>query len=367
MKFLAAFLTLYLSGIGAAAPTSHEVQVKLQVSASPLQSFRALSETWQIRHWRGALEGNFTAERGTTWRFAFPDGTLEEGICLSALPGELLAYTSIHNEISDTVTIHFRWNPEGTEIDVSQVSWDDDGGMQDRGRAIESAWAARIERLKPYLNETPGCYFAFPVVTEPAPAVILLHDRLGINRTIRSFADTLAQSGYIVVAVDMFKGEVTADLNEAEQYIGAVSDSESVEAVLRVAGHLRNRSDVQKNRIAVWGLGYGGSIAYSVVAASPRFRGCASWYSSTLPSPELQKRVSCPVLAIFGDQDIIHPRTEIEQFDQALVNAGVRIETVIVPGGHSFADPAFGEEYNELTTVDALARTFIFLDKRLKL
>ena len=48
------------------------------------------------------------------------------------------------------------------------------------------------------------------------PAVIMIHEFWGINDNIRSMARTLAkQAGYVVLAVDLFKGQSTNNPNQA--------------------------------------------------------------------------------------------------------------------------------------------------------
>jgi carboxymethylenebutenolidase len=50
------------------------------------------------------------------------------------------------------------------------------------------------------------------------PAVIMIHENRGINDNIRSMANTLAkQAGYVILAVDLFKGVSTNDPSKISQ------------------------------------------------------------------------------------------------------------------------------------------------------
>ena len=59
-------------------------------------------------------------------------------------------------------------------------------------------------------------YFAFPAdMVEPLPAVVLVHEWWGLNDTVRAIAQRLAAQGYIVIAVDLFEGRTTTDVQAA--------------------------------------------------------------------------------------------------------------------------------------------------------
>ena len=45
------------------------------------------------------------------------------------------------------------------------------------------------------------------------PAVIMIHENKGLNDNIKNMANLLAKEGYVVLAVDLFNGEVTNQSN----------------------------------------------------------------------------------------------------------------------------------------------------------
>src|SRR5829696_7830575 len=55
------------------------------------------------------------------------------------------------------------------------------------------------------------------VATEKLPAIVMIHENRGLNDNIKSTADILAKQGYVVLAVDLFQGQVTADPNRASE------------------------------------------------------------------------------------------------------------------------------------------------------
>src|SRR5918994_1440284 len=68
-----------------------------------------------------------------------------------------------------------------------------------------------------YYDNTTG-YLVYPELAnnsqqqqEPMPAVIMIHEWLGLNEHIKNQADLLAKEGYVVLAVDLYGGEVATD------------------------------------------------------------------------------------------------------------------------------------------------------------
>ncbi len=43
------------------------------------------------------------------------------------------------------------------------------------------------------------------------PAIVMIHENKGLNDYIKDSADILVQQGYVVLAVDLFQGEITTD------------------------------------------------------------------------------------------------------------------------------------------------------------
>ena len=54
----------------------------------------------------------------------------------------------------------------------------------------------------------------------------MIHEFWGINDNIRSMARTLAkQAGYVILAVDLFKGRSSKDPNQVMQLVKSVRDN----------------------------------------------------------------------------------------------------------------------------------------------
>jgi len=220
----------------------------------------------------------------------------------------------------------------------------------------------------PGTNGRPGVqtYIAKPPGDRQFPAVILIHEFFGLNESIVSKADLLAQEGYLVAAPDTFRGSTTSWIPRAiYQVISAKTDNINTD-LDSVYAWLASQPDVDSNRIAIVGFCYGGrtSLVYSLhnnqVAATVIF------YGSPQNDPRVLKNLPGPVLGIFAGEDQSIPVEQVNAFDIALTQSGVAHEITIYEGQpHAFvrdaeairAGGAQGEAWNQM---------LVFLETNLK-
>ena len=61
------------------------------------------------------------------------------------------------------------------------------------------------------------------------PAVILIHENKGLNDFIKESANLLAKNGYVVLAVDLFNGEVVTNNSERSgELTGAIRENPDI-------------------------------------------------------------------------------------------------------------------------------------------
>ena len=230
--------------------------------------------------------------------------------------------------------------------------------------AIDAAIGrGRIDQIAntmiPGSNGAPDvhAYVAKPQGQGPFPAVIMIHEFLGLQKSVVSRADLLAESGYVVIAPDTFRGSVTSWIPRAI-YLVSTTRPENVKADLdSVYAWLEAQSDVDTNRIAIAGFCYGGrtSLAYSL--HNNRLAATVIFYGALETDPTILKALPGPVLVIFGGADRSIPVEQVNAFEQALTDAGVPHEITIYEGQpHAFvrdaggikAGGAQGEAWNQM-------------------
>jgi carboxymethylenebutenolidase len=186
-------------------------------------------------------------------------------------------------------------------------------------------------------------YVAQPEGEGPFPTVIMIHEFWGLNESIVSKADLLAEEGYFVIAPDTFRGSTTGWIPRAiYQVIRSRPDNVNLD-LDSVYAWLESQPYVDRNRIAILGFCYGGrtSLAYSL--HNNRLASTIVFYGSPETDPEILKTLPGPVLGIFGGADQSISVEQVNAFDAALTEAGVPHEITVYAGQpHAFVRDAEG-------------------------
>ncbi len=93
------------------------------------------------------------------------------------------------------------------------------------------------------------------------PVVIMIHEYWGLNDNIKNMARTLTkQAGYVVLAVDLFKGQSTKDPNQARQLMKSVIDNPqgAISNLQAAVKYVSSLPFVNSSKIASIGWCFGG-------------------------------------------------------------------------------------------------------------
>ncbi|MDX1378613.1 MAG: dienelactone hydrolase family protein [Anaerolineales bacterium] len=209
-------------------------------------------------------------------------------------------------------------------------------------------------------------YVARPQGEGPFPTVIMIHEFWGLNESILSKADLLAEQGYLVVAPDTFRGSTTAWIPRAIYQVISTR-AEDVNADLdSVFAWLASQQDIDSSKIAIAGFCYGGRTSLLYSLHNNKLAATVVFYGSAETDPTVLANLPGPVLGIFGGADQSIPLEEVAAFEKGLEEAGVPHQITIYDGQpHAFvqdadgiqAGGAQGEAWNEM---------LVFLDENLK-
>jgi carboxymethylenebutenolidase len=201
------------------------------------------------------------------------------------------------------------------------------------------------------------------------PAVIMIHENRGINDNIRNMANTLAkQAGYVILAVDLFKGLSTNDPSQAMELVKSVrgNPQEAISNLQAAVKYLSSLPFVDSSKVASIGWCFGGGQSLQLALHSEQHPLVATilYYGTPLVTDKQElAKIKWPVLGIFGDHDQAIPLQQINMFKAALDADGITNQIQIYKGlGHAFANPS-GANYAPKQTVDAWEKTLTFLKK----
>jgi len=222
-----------------------------------------------------------------------------------------------------------------------------------------------------YYDNTTG-YLVYPELAnntqqqqEPMPAVIMIHEWWGLNEHIKNHADILAKEGYVVLAVDLYRGEVAADSNRAMELTSSVrnNSASAIDNLQSAVNYVKSLEMVDGSRIASLGWCFGGdwSLQLALNSSENPLAATIVYYGRPVTDTASLSSISWPILGIFGDQDQAIPVESVKQFTSALNASGVTNEIYLYKGvGHAFANPS-GDNYAPKETADAWQKTIGFL------
>lgn len=202
------------------------------------------------------------------------------------------------------------------------------------------------------------------------PAVVMIHENKGLNDHIKNMANLLARNGYVVLAVDLFKGEVTTDRNRSSELTQYIRDNPDIATanLQSAVKYLASLPNVNAEKIASLGWCFGGAQSLQLALNSQDHPLSATiiYYGRLITDNETLAKIKWPVLGIFGDQDSSIPVDTVKEFESALNSNNIPNEIYIFKGvGHAFANPS-GDNYAPKETKDAWDKTLSFLDKHLR-
>jgi carboxymethylenebutenolidase len=216
-------------------------------------------------------------------------------------------------------------------------------------------------------NDSVSAYLAVPEGKGPFPAVILIHEWWGLNDWIKKDAKEFADSGYIAIAIDLYRGKSTGSPDEARKLSAGVDEVRSSKDLKAAFNYLSNLPEVNKNKIGSIGWCMGGGYSLRTALLIPSLSACVICYGRLVSDEEALKKIGCPVLGIFGENDKNIIPENVQQFEKALNKAGVENNILIYPGaGHAFMNPKNKELYNETVTEKAWNEIYTYLDNNLK-
>jgi carboxymethylenebutenolidase len=179
--------------------------------------------------------------------------------------------------------------------------------------------------------------------TPPIGAIIILHDRFGVNKQMKAITTAFAEQGYIAIAPDLFNGQTATDpvaANTLSENLRTVSALKTINATVKL---ITTSNKFKVDRFAVLGWGMGGKVALETLAdlKNPKgLRALAAFYPpvGTIAHKDIG-RVKVPTLVFFGASDTRTPLMQVQEWERRMKDEGARLTIQTVEAGTDFADP----------------------------
>ncbi len=222
-------------------------------------------------------------------------------------------------------------------------------------------------------EETPLGFLARPrdrAQEAARPGVVMIHDVWGLSDHTRDLAGRLAEEGFAVLAVDLYRRLSGYEISDPGAWIRDLDDAQVLADLDAAAAALRAGPSADRP-IALTGFCMGGTYALLAAcssrgfAAAVPFYGMLSYATGLLEgkpgrSPlDVAKGLACPLLAFFGARDSFIPLDQVRTLEQRLPESA---EVVVYPeAGHAFLNDTRPDLYRPEAAADAWRRTVDFL------
>jgi len=214
---------------------------------------------------------------------------------------------------------------------------------------------------------------AAPVAAGPHPAVLVCHHREGVDDFTRYVLIRLAEIGLVAAAPNFYHRRPPGEDPVASMKF--LDDSELIADMAAALARLRAMPSVRHDRIATVGHCLGGRTSFLGLVHHPGFAAAVLLYhgnifearGGTAPAPfELARHIRCPVLGLFGKEDVNPSPAHVERLAQEFARLGIRHEfRSYDEAGHAFQDFHNATLYRPRAADDAWGKLLGFLRREL--
>jgi len=220
--------------------------------------------------------------------------------------------------------------------------------------------------------------------TETLPGVVLIHDVWGLSDHSRALAADLAQEGFAVLEIDLYRDMDDVSIEAPGPFIRTLSDPGILADLDAGADWLVGEMNARP-KVGVMGVCMGGTYALLAACLSDRFAAAAPFYGilsydeGMLAEPsgrdrerkpfapiEVASRLRMPLLASFGAEDEFVPVDHVRALEGALPKGGPPWQVDLYEGaGHAFLNRTREAAYRADASARAWSKLIPFLRSEL--
>ncbi len=198
-------------------------------------------------------------------------------------------------------------------------------------------------------NQFEGALVQPTEIKGKRPAILMIHNWLGVSDETKFQAQRFADLGYIVFAADIFgKGVRPMNAQDAGKLSGQYkSDRKLFKERLNLAlNHLKSIKNVDPKNIVAVGYCFGGTGVIELARSGADIKAAISFHGGLdSPSPAEGKNIKTKILALHGADDPYVKKTDLDAFEKEMKDNQINYQLVKYPGAvHSFTDKSAGTD-----------------------
>lgn len=197
-------------------------------------------------------------------------------------------------------------------------------------------------------------------------AVVMIHEWWGLNNNIKETAERLGkETGYGVLAADLYEGKIAKTPDEAGKAMQAVDESRAKAVVAAAVQALRGGALSKATKVGTVGYCFGGGWSLRTALAAPAgVQACVVYYGMPVTDVATLKSLKAPVLMIHPKKDRWITQKVVDDFRAAMKAAGKSLAVEQYDADHAFANPS-NPGYRAKDAEDAWRKTLAFFKKNL--
>jgi carboxymethylenebutenolidase len=213
---------------------------------------------------------------------------------------------------------------------------------------------------------------------KPRAGVLLIHEAFGVTEHIKAVSRRLANEEYLIVAPALFHTLEDPvfrydQIVEAKETISQLDGAQMIGDLEASVRWMLMQKELRGRPLGVLGFCFGGRLSFVTGTQIPVIAATACFYGAGIASPDEAApihevaKISSPVLAVYGEQDQLIPKREVETVRTALTDAGVPNIVRTYPGaGHGFFCDARPDHFHKEAAEDAWDLLMSFFDRSLR-
>lgn len=203
-------------------------------------------------------------------------------------------------------------------------------------------------------------YLSLPAA--PGPGVVVIQEWWGLVDHIKDLADRFAAEGFVALAPDLYRGDMTKSPDQAGKMLMALNIGEAAKDIKGAAEHLLEHDMVQPKKVATLGFCMGGQLALYAAAAFPSQISAGVDFYGIHPNAQINPdKLEVPVLAHFAKLDKSVPEESARTLVDSIESRGKQIEAHFYDADHAFFNDTRPEVYSKEAASLAWTRTLEFL------
>ncbi len=197
-------------------------------------------------------------------------------------------------------------------------------------------------------------------INKMTPAILIIHNWMGLTDETKHQADRFAKLGYIVFAADIYgKGQNPADFTAAGELAGKYKKNRGLfrENLTLALNELKKQKNVDVKQLAVAGYCFGGTGSIELARAGADLIGVISFHGGLdSPTPNDGKNIKAKILVLHGADDPHVAATDLAAFEDEMKNNKIDFQFIKYGNTvHSFTEKAAGNDNSKGAAYSASA------------